>query len=174
MPLPTKIVTQVLQPIDIATVYQARPKANPGTRTNTHERVRTDRVDEAGSVTLRKELLLLRTEVGGIQLNWDGSEVFHLVIRNSWVERIRLCHSHNTQHDGLVARRIRFRRSLIRRRRQCRVTRRPVPASRCTPRGRTGADDDFLDRRQRIAVGSNEFQTHYRGAVAAVVKPTFC
>jgi hypothetical protein len=35
-----------------------------------------------------------------------------------------------------------------------------------------GADDDFLDRRQRIAVGSNEFQTHYRGAVAAVVKPT--
>jgi len=60
-----------------------------------------------------KELLLLRTEVGGIQLNWDGSEVFHLVIRNSWVERIRLCHSHNTEHDGLVARRIRFRRSLI-------------------------------------------------------------
>jgi hypothetical protein len=36
-----------------ATVYQARPKTNPGTRTNTHDRVRTDRVDEAGSVTLR-------------------------------------------------------------------------------------------------------------------------
>jgi hypothetical protein len=34
-----------------ATVYQARPKANPGT--DTHDRVRTDRVDEAGSVTLR-------------------------------------------------------------------------------------------------------------------------
>ena len=34
-----------------ATVYQARPKANPGTRTDTHDR--TDRVDEAGSVTLR-------------------------------------------------------------------------------------------------------------------------
>jgi hypothetical protein len=33
-----------------ATVYQARPKANPGTRTDTHDRVRTDRVDEAGSV----------------------------------------------------------------------------------------------------------------------------
>ena len=124
--------------------------------------------------SMLKELLLLRTEVGGIQLNWDGSEVFHLVIRNSWVERIRLCHSHNTEHEGLVARRIRFRRSLIRRRRRCRVTRRPVPASRCTPRGRTGADDDFLDRRQRIAVGSNEFQMHYRGAVAAVVKPTSC
>jgi len=121
-----------------------------------------------------KELLRLRTEVSGIQLNWDGSEVFHLVIRNSWVERIRLCHSHNTEHEGLVARRLRFRRSLIRRRRRCRVTRRPVPASRRTPRGRTGADDDFLDRRQRIAVGSNEFQTHYRGAVAAEVKPTFC
>jgi hypothetical protein len=36
-----------------AAVYQARPKANPGTRTDIHERVRTDRVDEAGSVTLR-------------------------------------------------------------------------------------------------------------------------
>jgi hypothetical protein len=35
------------------TVYQARPKANLGTRTDTHDRVRTDRVDEAGSVTLR-------------------------------------------------------------------------------------------------------------------------
>ena len=48
-----------------------------------------------------KELLLLRTEVGGIQLNWDGSEVFHLVISNSWVERIRLCHSHNVEREGL-------------------------------------------------------------------------
>ena len=36
-----------------ATVYQARPKANPGTRTDTHDRVSSDRVDEAGSVTLR-------------------------------------------------------------------------------------------------------------------------
>ena len=36
-----------------ATVYQARPKAKPGTHTDTHDRVRTDRVDEAGSVTLR-------------------------------------------------------------------------------------------------------------------------
>jgi hypothetical protein len=31
-----------------------------------------------------KELLLLPTEVGGLRLNRDGSEVFHLVIRNSW------------------------------------------------------------------------------------------
>jgi hypothetical protein len=29
-----------------ATVYQARPKANPGTRNDTHDRVRTGRVDE--------------------------------------------------------------------------------------------------------------------------------
>ena len=28
--------------------------------------------------SMLKELLLLGTEVGGIQLNWDGSEVFHL------------------------------------------------------------------------------------------------
>ena len=36
-----------------ATVYRARPKAAPGTRVDTHDRVRTDRVDQAGSVTLR-------------------------------------------------------------------------------------------------------------------------
>ena len=36
-----------------ATVYQARLKAAPGTRVDTHDRVRTDRVDQAGSVTLR-------------------------------------------------------------------------------------------------------------------------
>jgi hypothetical protein len=36
-----------------ATVYQARPNANLGTRTDTHDRVRTDRVDQAGSITLR-------------------------------------------------------------------------------------------------------------------------
>jgi hypothetical protein len=36
-----------------ATVYPARPTANLGTRTDTHDRVRTDRVDQAGSITLR-------------------------------------------------------------------------------------------------------------------------
>jgi transposase InsO family protein len=36
-----------------ATVYTARPKADPATRLDTHNRVRTDRVDQAGSVTLR-------------------------------------------------------------------------------------------------------------------------
>jgi transposase InsO family protein len=36
-----------------ATIYNARPKANPATRIDTHNRVRTDRVDQAGSITLR-------------------------------------------------------------------------------------------------------------------------
>ena len=36
-----------------ATVYQARPKAVPGERLDTHDRVRTDRVDKTGCVTLR-------------------------------------------------------------------------------------------------------------------------
>jgi transposase InsO family protein len=34
-------------------VNQARPKATPGTRTDTHDRVRHDKVDDSGSVTLR-------------------------------------------------------------------------------------------------------------------------
>jgi transposase InsO family protein len=36
-----------------ATAYTARPKADPATRTDTHNRVRTDRVDQAGVITLR-------------------------------------------------------------------------------------------------------------------------
>lgn len=36
-----------------ATVYTSRPKADPASRIDTHNRVRTDRVDQAGSVTLR-------------------------------------------------------------------------------------------------------------------------
>ncbi|GFG48905.1 IS481 family transposase [Mycolicibacterium agri] len=36
-----------------AVIYTSRPKANPATRLDTHNRVRTDRVDQAGSVTLR-------------------------------------------------------------------------------------------------------------------------
>ena len=36
-----------------ATVYTTRPKATPGTRTDPHYRVRHDRVDEGGSVSLR-------------------------------------------------------------------------------------------------------------------------
>ena len=36
-----------------ATTYTARPKAAPGERVDTHDRVRTDRVDDTGSLTLR-------------------------------------------------------------------------------------------------------------------------
>jgi transposase InsO family protein len=36
-----------------ATAYAARPKAHPATRTDTHNRVRTDRVDPSGAITLR-------------------------------------------------------------------------------------------------------------------------
>ena len=36
-----------------ATAYGARPKADPQTRTDTHNRVRADRVDQAGSLSLR-------------------------------------------------------------------------------------------------------------------------
>jgi transposase InsO family protein len=36
-----------------ATAYTARPTAQPGKRTDTHNRVRTDRVDDTGSLTLR-------------------------------------------------------------------------------------------------------------------------
>jgi hypothetical protein len=36
-----------------ATIYTARPKATPGKRLDTHNRVRRDRVDDTGSLTLR-------------------------------------------------------------------------------------------------------------------------
>ena len=36
-----------------ATAYTARPKATPATRTDTHNRVRRDRVDDTGALTLR-------------------------------------------------------------------------------------------------------------------------
>jgi transposase InsO family protein len=36
-----------------ATAYAARPKAAPGQRLDSHHRVRTDRVDDTGSITLR-------------------------------------------------------------------------------------------------------------------------
>jgi transposase InsO family protein len=49
-----------------ATVYQARLKVAPGTRVDTHDRVRTDRVDQAGSVTLRVNGRLHHVGVGRI------------------------------------------------------------------------------------------------------------
>src|SRR5207342_3165029 len=36
-----------------AVAYTTRPKATPGTRTDPHYRVRHDRIDEGGSVSLR-------------------------------------------------------------------------------------------------------------------------
>ncbi len=36
-----------------ATAYTARPKATPGQRLDTHNRVRTDRIDNYGKLTLR-------------------------------------------------------------------------------------------------------------------------
>jgi transposase InsO family protein len=48
------------------TVYQARLKVAPGTRVDTHDRVRTDRVDQAGSVTLRVNGRLHHVGVGRI------------------------------------------------------------------------------------------------------------
>jgi transposase InsO family protein len=36
-----------------ATAYTTRPKADPATRTDTHNRVRTDRIDQFGKLTLR-------------------------------------------------------------------------------------------------------------------------
>src|SRR5271170_7517316 len=36
-----------------ATAYTARPKADPANRTDTHNRVRRDRIDQAGVITLR-------------------------------------------------------------------------------------------------------------------------
>jgi hypothetical protein len=47
---PHRALTQHATP---ATAYAARPKADPATRTDTHNRVRTDRVDQAGAITLR-------------------------------------------------------------------------------------------------------------------------
>jgi len=49
-----------------ATAYQARLKAAPGTRVDTHDRVRTDRVDQAGSITLRVAGRLHHIGVGRI------------------------------------------------------------------------------------------------------------
>ena len=49
-----------------ATAYTSRPKADPATRIDTHDRVRTDRVDRAGSITLRVNGRLHHIGVGRI------------------------------------------------------------------------------------------------------------
>jgi hypothetical protein len=48
-----------------ATVYASRPKASPGDRdTDTHDRVRRDRVDKAGKITLRYQGRLYSIGIG--------------------------------------------------------------------------------------------------------------
>lgn len=59
-----------------ATVYASRPKASPSGRDDTHDRVRTDRVDKAGSVTLR---LAGRLRHIGIGRDHTGTDVLLLV-----------------------------------------------------------------------------------------------
>ena len=49
-----------------ATAYTSRPKADPATRIDTHDRVRTDRIGETGSVTLRVNGRLHHIGVGRI------------------------------------------------------------------------------------------------------------
>jgi hypothetical protein len=49
-----------------ATINSSRPKADPATRIDTHNRVRTDRVDQAGSITLRVNGRLHHIGVGRI------------------------------------------------------------------------------------------------------------
>jgi transposase InsO family protein len=47
-----------------AVAYRARPKATPGERTDTHYRVRHDRIDKTGSVTLRHHTQLHYIGIG--------------------------------------------------------------------------------------------------------------
>ena len=48
-----------------ATIYTSRPKATPGDRTDdTHERIRRDRVDKAGKITLRHDGTLYSISIG--------------------------------------------------------------------------------------------------------------
>ena len=54
----------------------ARPKATPGERLDTHDRVRTDRVDQAGVITLR---VAGRLHHIGIGRTYTGTRVLILV-----------------------------------------------------------------------------------------------
>jgi transposase InsO family protein len=59
-----------------ATAYTARPKANPANRTDTHNRVRRDRIDQAGVITLRAAGRLHHIGVGR---TYTGTRVLVLV-----------------------------------------------------------------------------------------------
>ena len=59
-----------------ATTYTARPKAAPGQRLDTHDRVRTDRVDQTGVITLRHAGRLHHI---GLGRTYAGTRVLMLV-----------------------------------------------------------------------------------------------
>jgi transposase InsO family protein len=59
-----------------ATAYTARPKANPANRTDTHNRVRRDRIDQAGVITLR---VAGRLHHIGVGRTYTGTRVLVLI-----------------------------------------------------------------------------------------------
>jgi transposase InsO family protein len=59
-----------------ATAYTARPKADPANRTDTHNRVRRDRIDQAGVITLR---VAGRLHHIGVGRTYTGTHVLVLI-----------------------------------------------------------------------------------------------
>ena len=59
-----------------ATSYTARPKATPGERLDTHDRVRSDRIDQAGVITLR---IAGRLHHIGVGRTYTGTRVLILI-----------------------------------------------------------------------------------------------
>jgi transposase InsO family protein len=59
-----------------ATAYTARPKADPANRTDTHNRVRRDRIDQAGVITLR---IAGRLHHIGVGRTYTGTRVLVLI-----------------------------------------------------------------------------------------------
>jgi transposase InsO family protein len=59
-----------------ATAYTARPKADPANRTDTHTRVRRDRIDQAGVITLR---VAGRLHHIGVGRTYTGTRVLVLI-----------------------------------------------------------------------------------------------
>jgi hypothetical protein len=58
------------------TAYTTRPKADPANRTDSHNRVRRDRIDQAGVITLR---LAGRLHHIGVGRTYTGTRVLILV-----------------------------------------------------------------------------------------------
>jgi len=69
-----------------ATAYTARPKADPANRTDTHNRVRRDRIDQAGVITLR---VAGRLHHIGVGRTYTGTRVLVLIQDH----RIRIIHA---------------------------------------------------------------------------------